>query len=257
MKHLSHFALVSALSAVAYAQTPAESPRPRIGSPAPQENGNTPAFKGLPVSSSTPDPKSEDEGPLKKSKGPTTIESQQATFDQKKNEAIFIGSVVVTDPEFNVECDKLTAVLKSAEKGKPAAEGATPKPAAATPKPATPKAATPAPASPAGATPAPKKGGGSGLQKAIAEADPGKRVKITQDKLQADGTMQHSEGVADKAVYDAVSGDITLSGMPQVLQGINRVDATSAKTIIILNRNGKMRTEGPSKVTIVDKDETP
>jgi lipopolysaccharide export system protein LptA len=241
MKQFSYFALLSAVSAaVVCAQTP------RVGSPAPSDV--VPAFKGLPVSSAPPEGKPEDE---KKSKGPTTIESQQATFDQKKNEAVFFGNVVVTDPEFNVTCDKLTAILKSSEKAKPAAEGGTPKPAAATPKPPSPAPATPNGV--AGATPAPAKKGGGGLQKAIADADPGKRVNIVQDKLQPDGTTQRSMGIADKAVYDAVTGDITLSGMPEVQQGINRLQATSPKTVIILNRNGKMHADGPSKTTIVDK----
>jgi len=54
----------------------------------------------------------------KKEKGPTEIDALEATFDQKANQAIFIGEVVVKDPEFNVKCDKLTALLKGAEKAK-------------------------------------------------------------------------------------------------------------------------------------------
>ncbi|MEI8109264.1 MAG: hypothetical protein WCI46_15730, partial [Verrucomicrobiota bacterium] len=50
--------------------------------------------------------------------GPTEIDALEATFDQKANQAIFIGEVVVKDPEFNVKCDKLTALLKGAEKAK-------------------------------------------------------------------------------------------------------------------------------------------
>jgi hypothetical protein len=149
-------------------------------------------------------------------------------------------------------------LLKSADKGKPGAEGGTPKPDGSSPKPATPKPATPVPSSPNGATPAPsEKKGGGGLQKAIAEADSGNRVNIVQDKLQADGTTQRSVGIADKAVYDAVTGDITLTGMPTVQQGINRLEATSPRTVIILNRAGKMEAKGPSKTTIVDKGDNP
>jgi hypothetical protein len=49
----------------------------------------------------------------KKSKGETEITALEGTFDQKTREAVFIGDVVVVDPEFNVKCDRLTAFLKN------------------------------------------------------------------------------------------------------------------------------------------------
>ena len=42
----------------------------------------------------------ERKAPLKKSKGPTEITALEATFDQKANLAVFIGDVIVKDPEF-------------------------------------------------------------------------------------------------------------------------------------------------------------
>lgn len=179
----------------------------------------------------------------KKAKGPTEITALEATFDQKANLAVFIGEVVVKDPEFNVICDKLTAHLKHDDKPK-AVPGAP-----ATPKPATP-AATPA-GKPGDASTAPKKGGG--LEKAVAETTSDRRVIITQDKLDADGTIQHSIGKADRATYDAVTGDIVLYGSPDVIQGTNRVQATEASTVMTLNRDGHMKAVGPHKTTIVDK----
>ena len=170
----------------------------------------------------------------KKEKGPTEINALEATFDQKTNEAVFIGEVVVTDPEFNVKCDKLTAHLKAAEKAK------------AGPGIGGPKPATPAPTEP-------KKKGGGGLQRAVAEASAGHRVLITQDKPDADGKPQRSVGEADRATYDAVTGDIVLTGMPEIQQGINRVIATAQGTKMTLNRDGHMHAEGPHKTIIVDK----
>lgn len=165
----------------------------------------------------------------KKSKGPTEITANEATFDQKANLAVFIGDVVVKDPEFNVSCDKLTAHLKSEPKPKPGAEPA-PKPADGAEK---------------------KKGGG--LEKAVAESTGTQRVIITQDKTEADGTISRSMGKADKATYDAVSGDIVLYGSPEVLQNINKVIATDPSTVMTLNRDGRMKASGPHKTTIVDK----
>ncbi len=176
--------------------------------------------------------------PEKKAKGPTEITALEATFDQKANLAVFIGEVVVKDPEFNVVCDKLTAHLKHDDKPK-AAPGV--KPATPGPKPA-----TPAPDDAA----APKKKGG-GLERAIAETTSDRRVIITQDKTEADGTITHSIGKSDKANYDAVTGDIVLTGTPDVIQGVNRVQATHPSTVITLNRDGHMKAVGPHKTTIV------
>jgi len=170
----------------------------------------------------------------KKSKGPTEITANEATFDQKANLAIFIGSVVVKDPEFNVSCDKLTAYLKSDPKTKPATDAAAkpaPKPDVASAK---------------------KKSGG--LERAVAESTGEQRVIITQDKTEADGTISRSMGKADKATYDAVSGDIVLYGSPEVLQNINKVIATDSGTIMTLNRDGRMKATGPHKTTIVEKE---
>lgn len=189
-----------------------------------------------------PDKKEEskDDKGEKKVKGPTEITSNAATFDNRVHTAVFIGEVIVIDPEFNVKCDKLTAYLKHADKGNPESAAApvgkpAPKPPGDTPR--------------SGAAPgADSKGGG--LEKATAEMDGDGRVVITQDKVEADGAITHSIGTARKALYDAKTGDITLTGSPAVQQGFNTQMATREDTIMILNRVGLMRAIGPSKTVI-------
>ncbi len=228
-------------AAPAFAEKPAEAPRPEddLHRQIEAVSGPTPSFKALPLRAVAVTVPPAEEAPakpaVKKEKGPTQIDALEATFDQKANEAVFIGEVVVTDPEFNVKCDKLTAHLKTAEKAAAAAVGAAPKPG------------TPAPAEPK------KKGGSSGLRRAVAEASAGNRVLITQDKPDAEGKPQHSVGEADKATYDAVTGDIVLTGTPQIQQGINLVIATAPWTVMTLNRDGHMNAKGPTKTIIVDK----
>jgi lipopolysaccharide export system protein LptA len=167
----------------------------------------------------------------KKATGQTEITSLAATFDQRARQAVFIGNVVVSDPEFNVTCDRLTAVLKNTK-----VEGSAP----AEPSPGTP---------PNGGV---AKGGG-GLEKAIAEAAEGKEVVITQDKLEADGTITKNVGRGRKATYDAKTGDIILSGSPSVQQGINLCVAKADDTVMTLNRNGFNHVDGPSMTVIKDK----
>ncbi len=178
-----------------------------------------------------------------KSKGPTEITALEANFDQKASIAIFTGEVVVKDPEFNVICDKLTAWLKKDEKPK-RAPGTTPAPA--TPKPATPSTA-------AKGTPganAPSKDGQ--LDHALAITTSDRRVIITQDKLEADGTITHSIGKADKATYDANTGEVVLYGSPDVVKNTNHVQATDPTTVMYMYRDGFMKAVGPHKTTIID-----
>jgi lipopolysaccharide export system protein LptA len=235
-------ALSIAVAAASHAQLlPGPGPRAQVrgsATPAPERS----LFSGDKVE---PDKKAEP--PEKKEKGPTEIVALEATFDQKAHVAVFIGEVVVTDPEFNVLCDKLTAYLKHDE-DKPADAEASPPGRLRVP-------ATPGPATtdPKGgsAAPAPKKA--SGLEKAIADADPGKIVTVTQDKKQDDGTINHSIGHGKKAVYDSPTGDITLTGKPDVQQGLNTCVATDESTVMVLNRDGHMRVTGPHKTIIKDQ----
>jgi len=178
-------------------------------------------------------------------KPPTEITALEATFDQRANIAVFIGNVFVKDPQFTVDCDKLTAFLKHDEKPAP---GAAPKAATPTPKPATPNPATGG--TPIGSGGAKKQSGG--LDKAIAVTTSDRRVKIIQDKVEADGSITHGIGLSDRAEYFASNGDIFLYGMPDVTQGTNRCIATAPETWMKMNRDGRMEAHGPHKTIIVD-----
>ncbi len=180
----------------------------------------------------------------KKDKGPTEITALEATFDNKSHLAVFIGDVVVKDPEFNVECDRLDAYLKHDDKP-PVDKTAPVKPVNVPGHPA----ATPVPAPKAEKSDKQSKGG---LEKAIAVMTKGGQVLITQDKVESDGTVSHNIGRGKKAVYDAVTGDITLTGMPTVQQGINTCIALDEGTVMILNREGRMRVIGLHKTVIKD-----
>jgi lipopolysaccharide export system protein LptA len=216
-----------ALTGSAFAQTDVD-PGRRLTVP--------PVAGSLPESGASLLPQAKAEKPDKKAKGPTEIVALDATFDQKAHVAVFLGQVVVTDPEFTVQCDKLTAYLKHDDK--PAAEA-----------PSTRLRATPAP-EPTGDA---KKSKGGGLERAIAEASPGGIVTVTQEKQEADGTTSRSIGHGKKATYDATTGDIFLYGKPDVQQGINTCVATDEATVMVLNRDGKMRVTGAHKTVIKDQ----
>ncbi len=84
-------------------------------------------------------------------------------------------------------------------------------------------------------------------------------VIIVQENTDAAGKITKSIGRAGQAVYEPVSGDITLKFTPSVQSDIN-LQVGEPDTIMILNRTGKSRTIGPSKTVIVDtgdKSETP
>ena len=158
--------------------------------------------------------------PEKKSAGETVINSEEASFDNKKHLAIFLRSVTVDDPEFYLTCDKLTAFLKHDD------------------------------ANGEGAEPAAKSSGKGGLDRAIAEG----HVVITQVKKDLDGKVAStSTAWAERADYDAKTGDIELTGMPIVQQDLNRSIATSPETVMTLNRDRNMRVKGPSRTTVAEK----
>lgn len=176
-------------------------------------------------------------------KPPTEITAtKEATYDEKTHVAVFIGEVRVNDPQFKISCDKLTATMRDSTARAPA-----PSPA---PK-ASPATALAKESPQPGAA---KPGGGGGLKHAIAEG----HVVIIQDKPAADGQPpQHSYGRAQRAEYDSDSGDVTLTGWPQVQQGINMQIATEESTVMVMNRDGHtMRTKGPTKTVIQDQPDT-
>jgi lipopolysaccharide export system protein LptA len=178
----------------------------------------------------------------KKPAGATEITAKEASFDQKSRQAVFAGDVVVKNPEFTINCDKLTAFLKA--DGKQA--GAT------APKGSNGTAAKPTPAPPP-APPGEKKKDTGGLEKAIAEGN----VTILQEKVDAEGNLTRNIGRSKRAVFESATGDVILTGRPEVQQGINTIVATDENTVITLNREGRMNVKGPHKTVIKDAPENP
>jgi lipopolysaccharide transport protein LptA len=77
-------------------------------------------------------------------------------------------------------------------------------------------------------------------------------VIIIQDNTDDTGKKVKATGRSGKAVYEPVSGDVTLTVWPSVQHDINMQVATEQGTIMILNRGGKMTTKGGSRTVIVD-----
>lgn len=149
-------------------------------------------------------------------KMPTEITaSKETTFDEKTRKAVFVGDVTVKDAQFQLTCGKLTAYLRRGSSG----EG--------------------------GQAKVPQ---GGGLDRAVAEGD----VVIVQEKVDDKGEVTRYVGKARKAEYDATTGNVTLSGWPQIQQGINTQVATEEGTVMILNQKGALQTRGPSKTVISD-----
>ena len=65
-------------------------------------------------------------------------------------------------------------------------------------------------------------------------------------------TEKGAVGRARQAVYVPAKGEVTLTGWPEVQQGINRHVATEPGTRMIMNRDGRATTEGASKTVITD-----
>jgi lipopolysaccharide transport protein LptA len=145
-------------------------------------------------------------GPLADNRPPgakTEITAQkEATFDEKNNTAVFIGTVRVSDPSFLLASDRLTVILTADR---------------------------------------------SGIERAVAEGN----VVIVQ-RTEGEGENKGAVGRAQRAEYVPAEGRATLSGSPQIQQGINRHIATSPGTRMILHRDGRASTVGPSRTVITD-----
>lgn len=87
----------------------------------------------------------------------------------------------------------------------------------------------------------------SGIERAVAEGN----VVIVQ-RAESEGENKGAVGRAQRAEYVPAAGRATLSGSPQIQQGINRHIATSPGTRMILHRDGRASTVGPSRTVITD-----
>ena len=165
-------------------------------------------------------------------KGPTEITAtKEAQFDTKTRIGVFIGDVKVVDPQFTMTSDRLTVHLNKDEEGgglnDAEANGNVIIVHVNQPKTQVVQAQSP------GATPPPTATSGQ----------PGAR---TQQPVT-------STGKAEKALYEAKDGSITLTGWSQVTQGANTHIATAPGVKMILYKDGRMQTYGSTRTLIEDR----
>jgi lipopolysaccharide export system protein LptA len=185
-------------------------------------------------------------------KGPTEITAkQEVDFDGNNHTAIFVGNVKVIDPQFTMTTDKLTVWMNKQEDGggikEAQADGNVIIVHANPPKNNTQTAeagASPrtSPVANSAVTPEGKTFGDSGV---FGQATPSASPSVTPPVLDT--------GRAQKAIYNAKQDAVTLIGWPQVTQGVNTHIATEEGTRMILYRDGRLQTFGPSRTVIEDK----
>jgi lipopolysaccharide export system protein LptA len=247
------FLLIGFCPAVVWAQT-TTSPKPSArasahapGSAAGTNKKGAGTEKGTAESKKTPGAFGDDDS----SKGPTEITAkEEVNFDANAHTAIFVGNVKVIDPQFTMTTDKLTVwmnkqedgggikeaqadgnviivhVNQSKDKTQTADAGASPRTTPVANTAVTPSATTFGNARVFGPSPSPS-------------------PSATPPVLDT--------GRAQKAIYNAKQDAVTLIGWPQVTQGINTHIATEEGTRMILYRDGRLQTFGPSRTVIEDK----
>jgi lipopolysaccharide export system protein LptA len=92
-----------------------------------------------------------------------------------------------------------------------------------------------------------EKGAADGLRQVVATGE----VAIVQERKRADGVLERSVAKAHRAVYEASSGNVTLTGWPQVKNGENVVSALSEDTVIVMNEKGVLDVQGKAKGAFV------
>jgi lipopolysaccharide transport protein LptA len=90
-------------------------------------------------------------------------------------------------------------------------------------------------------------------RKGIEHAEAWGHVVVVQENTNDKGEAVKSIGRAGKATFYPATGDATLTDWPQLQQGINNHIATEQTTVMVLNRDGRLKTTGGSKTTIVDQ----
>src|SRR6059036_1892323 len=91
------------------------------------------------------------------------------------------------------------------------------------------------------------KGQNQSLEKAVAEGN----VGLVRERPDPNGgAPTRAVGRADKATYTAATGDVELRGTPRVQEGANMHVATSPDTVMIINQNSQLSTNGPSRTEI-------
>jgi lipopolysaccharide export system protein LptA len=190
----------------------------------------TPAKQGFAAGAQSNDLLGDSNG---RPQGPTEITAtQEAQFDVKTRSGTFIGNVKVVDPQFTLTSNRLTVHLNKDEEGgglnEAEAQGNVVIVHVNQPK---------TPAQPA--------------QTATSSSTPAPRSAATGPTSAATPTT--SVGKAENAVYLAKDGSITLTGWPQVTQGLNTHIATAPGVKMVIYKDGKMQTFGSTRTLIVDR----
>ena len=129
--------------------------------------------------------------------------NKEATFDNAASVAEFTGNVIVRDPQFTLNCDRLKVTLSKDHKGMDRVEAVG-------------------------------------------------NVVIIQENTEKNGQTTKAIGKSGLATYVPASGEVTLKDWPSIQSGMNNQVGTEKDTVMILNRNGKSKTIGPSKTMITD-----
>jgi lipopolysaccharide export system protein LptA len=184
-------------------------------------------------------------------KGPTEITAkEEVDFDGNAHTAVFVGNVKVIDPQFTMTTDKLTVWMNKQEDGggikeaqadgnviivhaNPAKNNAQTAEAGGSPR--------TSPVANSAVTPEAKTFGDTGV---FGQVTP---------SASPSATPVLDTGRAQKAIYNAKQDAVTLIGWPQVTQGVNTHIATEEGTRMILYRDGRLQTFGPSRTVIEDK----
>lgn len=95
----------------------------------------------------------------------------------------------------------------------------------------------------------------SKTRKGMEMAEASGNVVIIQENTEKSGQTTKAIGKAGLAIYTPANGEVTLKIWPSVQQGMNNQVATEEGTVMILNRNGKSKTIGPSKTEIREASE--
>jgi hypothetical protein len=203
---------------------PAEAPAPQAAAPTAVASTDGPQPRALaPL-----------EDPAAKPREPTVlIEADEAVFNLREAVFVYTGHVRARHPQFYIECDELVVEMlreKQPGEGQPEAKKTPPKKSAD------------------GAITVGEESRDGGIRKAVAT---GSMVLI--EKRNAEGEVQM--GKCRKAVYDGVTGAITMSNYPQVQRGNILHMATQPDTLMVFEKDGRLRTTGRPRTVILSDDE--
>jgi lipopolysaccharide export system protein LptA len=174
------------------------------------------------------------EDPAAKPREPTVvIEADEAVFNLREAVFVYTGHVRARHPQFYIECDELVVEMLREEKPDEAKDKGKKAPG----KKSADDAITTADE--------PRDGG---IRKAVATGS-----TVTIEKRNAEGEVQM--GKCRKAVYDGLTGAITMSNYPQVQRGNILHMATQPDTLMVFEKDGRLRTTGRPRTVILGEED--